>query len=662
MSVVLLLWAAGMVGVSGVPGLFIDRRRALGQWIAMGLNVAGSVVGMAGLVLYMMGESKGENWECAWSLPWGRFAVAVDGISVVFLIPMLVISALGSVYGLSYWKQSRHMGNGRKLRLCWGLLTAALMMIILARDGVLFLIAWEIMALAAFFLVATEDKKIEVRQAAWVYLVATHVGTLCLFGYFGLLRYTTGAFDLWPAAPEGMATWVTPALFFVGLAGFGLKAGVMPLHVWLPGAHANAPSHVSAMLSGVMLKVGIYGLIRTVGFVPHPPLLWGGLLLAVGIVSGVAGIVFALAQQDFKRLLAYSSIENIGIIVMGIGLALIGRSVGRADLVMLGMGGALLHVLNHSLFKPLLFMGAGSLLHAVHTRQMDRLGGLSKVMPQTFMMMVIGAVAICGLPPLNGFVSELVLYVGFFRSMKPEGGMAFVWAGLAVPVLAMIGALAVSGFVKLLGSVFGGMARTEDTRHAHDPGWAMIFPMAVLAGGCLLMGVWPGALMGLIERAVAGWDPEMARGAMSIAEMVPIQGMGLMAGALAVIGMLGWAVVWICRRRRPSTSAGTWDCGYVQPRATMQYTVTSFTQMLVELFGWLLWPRRWLPVLGKLFPGRSRFASEVPDPVLDRMLLPGLSWAERLSALARPLQLGAVQLYLLYILLGIVILLLMARV
>jgi hydrogenase-4 component B len=661
MSVLLLLLASGTVAISGVPGLFLDRRRALGQWVAMGINVLGSMIGAAGLILHLSRETIADPIVLSWSLPWGHFAAGVDGISALFLIPMLLISALGSIYGLSYWKQSRHLGNGRKLRLCWGLLTAAMMMVILARDGVLFLIAWEIMALAAFFLVATEDKKPEVRQAAWVYLVATHVGTLCLFGVFGLLRFATGSFDLWPVASDRLASWLPTTLFVVGLAGFGLKAGIMPLHVWLPGAHANAPSHVSAMLSGVMLKAGIYGLIRMAGFLPHPPLWWGGTLLVLGGLSGMVGIAFAMAQHDFKRLLAYSSIENIGIIVMGIGLAVVGRSVGRSDLILLGLGGALFHVLNHSLFKPLLFMGAGSLLHAAHTRQMDRLGGLAKVMPRTFMLFVIGAVAICGLPPLNGFVSELLLYVGFFRSIRVENGTAFVWAGLAAPALALIGGLAVSGFVKLLGSVFAGLPRTADVRHAHDPGTAMLLPMIALAGGCVAIGIWPGALTGLIERAVAGWDPQPAMAAMSIAGMVPILGMSLIAAGLAAITLLAWAMAFVRRTRRPSASAGTWDCGYAKPRSTMQYTGSSFSEVLVDLFAWVLWPRRFLPVLRELFPGRTRFVTEVPDPVLDRTLLPGFRWAERVSALARPMQLGSVQLYLLYMLLVLVVLLVAAR-
>ena len=660
MGTLVVLISTAIIALSGVPGLLMPRRSALGQWVAMGLNVLASAIGVTGLILHMTRNAPADAVAFSWSLPWGHFAASVDALGVLFLIPMLLVSALGSIYGLSYWEQSTHIANGRKLRLCWGLMTAGMMMVVLARDGVLFLIAWEIMALATFFLVGTQDTKPEVRQAAWVYLVATHVGTLCLFALFALLRFATGSFDLWPVAPGAMAPWIATTVFVLGLIGFGLKAGIMPLHIWLPGAHANAPSHVSAILSGVLLKTGVYGLIRVVAFVPQPPLWWGETLLVLGALSGVAGITFAMAQQDYKRLLAYSSIENIGIIIMGVGLATIGRALGRADLIILGMGGALLHVLNHSLFKPLLFMGAGNLLHAVHTRKIDALGGLGKVMPRTFMLVVIGAVAICGLPPLNGFVSELLLYVGFFRNISAENQPSLVWAALAAPVLALIGALAVSGFVKLLGGVFGGTARTLDPHQAHDPGISMLGPMIVLAAGCVTIGVWPSGLMSLVERAVASWDPMPSRSGQTIAGMVPVAGLSFISLGFVLIALCIGGVIYRLVRRSPWASAGTWDCAYARPTARMQYTGTSFTQMLASLFRWMLWPRVRLPVLRGLFPTQSDFASVVPDPILDRGLLPGFGLARRLSALARPIQRGVVQFYLLYILLALVVLLLIA--
>src|ERR1051326_8733645 len=231
------------------------------------------------------------------------------------------------------------------------------------------------MALGAFFLVTTEDEDPAVREAGWIYLIATHTATLSLFALFALLRSATGSYEL-TALPDDVAPHVATAIFLLAVIGFGFKAGLMPLHIWLPGAHAMAPSHVSALMSGVLIKIGIYGLVRVCSLLSHPPLWWGALLLAVGTVSGVLGVVFAIGQHDLKRLLAYHSVENIGIITMGLGLAMVGRSLQRADCVALGLAGALLHVWNHGLFKSVLFLSAGAVIHATHTREIDRLGGL----------------------------------------------------------------------------------------------------------------------------------------------------------------------------------------------------------------------------------------------------------------------------------------------
>ena len=336
LPVAIELVAALCIGLSGAPGFLRRRAPGAGQGIATALNLIGSAIGCAGLVLYARAGDTQPLLLAA--LPIGRAAFALDGLSALFLIPMLSVSALGSLYGGRYWRAEEQRDGGRRLRLCWGIMTAAMMTVVLARDAIVFLFAWELMALAGFFLIATEEEREEVRQAAWIYLVATHAGTLCLLGFFALLGHAQGSSALWPTSLTGSPGWLASALFALGIVGFGMKAGLMPLHVWLPGAHANAPSHVSALLSGVLLKAGIYGVVRVCGLLPEPPIWWGAALLGIGALSGVLGIALAVAQQDLKRLLAYSSIENVGIIVIGVGLASIGRSLGRADLVALGLG------------------------------------------------------------------------------------------------------------------------------------------------------------------------------------------------------------------------------------------------------------------------------------------------------------------------------------
>ncbi|HLF93049.1 MAG TPA: proton-conducting transporter membrane subunit, partial [Planctomycetota bacterium] len=404
MNLALVLWGCGLAASSGVPGCLMDRRSRIGQGVATLLASLGAATGLTGAVRCLVsGETV--SLEGTWSLPWGSPALRLDPLAAFFLVPVFLIPALGSLYGQEYWRQSEHQDNGRRLRFFYGLLCASMGVVVLARDAVLLLIAWEIMALSAFFLATTEDEDPAACRSGWIYLVATHLGTICLISLFAFLQRTTGSTALVPIA-DGMTSEAVTLLFLLTLLGFGFKAGLMPLHVWLPGAHANAPSHVSAVMSGVMLKMGIYGIVRMTGLLPRVAPWHAGLLLAVGAVSAVLGGVLALAQSDLKRTLAYSSIENIGIIALGLGLALLGRSVHRADWMALGLSGALLHVWNHSLFKSLLFFNAGAVIHAAHTREIGRLGGLSRRMPRVAALFMVGAGSICALPGLNGFVSE----------------------------------------------------------------------------------------------------------------------------------------------------------------------------------------------------------------------------------------------------------------
>jgi len=653
------LLAAACIGASGVPAWGLRRRASLGQGAACALNLAGSLAGAAGLWVHVAGGGAAVEWVRPWSLPVGRFAVGLDGLTSLFLLPILGISALGSIYGLRYWRAAEHPESAARVGLCWGGINAAMMGVVLARDALLFLVAWEVMALAAFFLIAAEEDREEVRRAAWVYLVATHAGTLCLLGLFALLRLASGSFELWPSLAGELPLGIVAGVFGLGLVGFGLKAGIMPLHVWLPGAHANAPSHVSALMSGVLLETGVYGLVRVGALLPQPPLWWGGSLLVLGALSACLGSAFAVAQRDLKRLLAYSSIENMGIVVLGLGLACGGRALGRSDWVVLGLAGALLHLLNHSLFKPLLFLSAGNLLHATGTRELSRLGGLARTMPRSFALFGIGAVAICGLPPLNGFVSELLIYLGLFRTAGVGSGASWIWAALAAPALAASGALALGAFVKLGGVAFGGSPRSALGERAHDPGLCMLGPMAVLAALCLGLGLFPGAAEGWLARAVTAWQPGLEPEAARISPLAPLASLSRASLLLLFASAAGAALVLWRSARAPR--AVTWDCGYASPSPRMQYTASSFSELLVWLFDWALWPRVKAPRPRGLFPTASRFESEEPDTVLDRGVLPLLSFADRGLSRARALQRGPVQLYLLYILAAVVCALLFGR-
>ncbi|HUW70397.1 MAG TPA: proton-conducting transporter membrane subunit [bacterium] len=641
--------AAVLLCVSGVPALMLPARSLLGQRTTTVLVLTGSIMGLLGSVPALVGASAAGGLRLPWFLPQGQGAIGIDALSAFFLVLIFVVPALGSIYGLEYWKQGEHSGNGRKLGLFYGILAGSMALVVVARNGFLFMIVWEVMAMAAFFAATAEDDNPEVRNAGWVYLIATHVGTLCLLAMFALWKSASGSFqfELAPAMPQAVAG----IIFVLALVGFGFKAGIMPLHVWLPGAHANAPSHVSAVMSGVMLKMGVYGIIRMTALLPLPSTWWGSTTLIVGAVTGLAGIAFAISQNDIKRMLAYSSIENIGIIMMGIGLALLGRAMGRVDWMLLGMGGALLHVWNHGLFKSLLFLNAGAIIHAQGTREIDRMGGLARSLPLLAALFAVGAVAISALPPLNGFVSEWLIYLGLFGTLGLDGGPGFPVAATAAVFLAMIGSLAVATFVKLLGTVFLGSPRRSgpDAEHrGHALSVMMTGPMIALAITCLAIGLVPALFIPAVERAAYGWMPATASG-QALLVLAPVRWLGLAGvGLVALIAMMV-LVSRIMLRGKNVRRGPTWDCGYARPSARMQYTGSSLGQSIVGLFSVLLRPRTAPPLISGAMPTATAFESQVPDTVLDKAVVPVFSFLGLQLPRIRFMQQGKLNLYLLYI-------------
>jgi len=637
-----------LIAVSGVPGLFTRRDAVAGERSAVLLLLTGCVSSTVGVILTL--HTGAGRIDLAWALPAGRLVLQLDAISAAFILPLLLVVVAGSIYGLGYWSQRQHPESGRGLRLFYGLISGAMLLLLCARNSLLFLIAWETMALAGFFLITTEDRLPEVRRAGYIYLIATHTGTLALIGLFALLGG-----DVWPTAGSlGVAG--SSALFLLGLFGFGMKAGLMPLHIWLPGAHAAAPSHASALLSGVMIKTGIYGLVRLTSFFAEIPPWWGWTLLLLGVISGILGVALALAQHDIKRLLAYHSVENIGIIAMGLGLALLGRSYGQPALVLLGLASCLLHVANHGLFKSLLFLSAGSVIHSVGSRDFSQFGGLLKSQRWTGLLFLGGAVAICGLPPFNGFISEWLLYLGGFQILQ-KSGSALYPALLLLPALALIGGLALACFVKVFGVTFLGSPRSAAASQAHEAPRRMLLPMALLLVACVWIGLVPTSLRPLLEAAVADWTGSSLT-------------LPALAGSLAPLGWIslaGWVLIallllfglWL---RRCSTASPhnveTWGCGYRFPAPRMQYTASSFADSLVQLFRFGLWTDRHGGKVGGLFPPATQFSSHTPDAVLERLLAPafaGLAWL--FCWVRKLIQNGFCALYLLYIAVTLIVLL-----
>lgn len=439
-------------------------------------------------------------------------------------------------------------------------------------------------------------------------------------------------------------------MFVLFLLGFGFKAGMLPFHFWLPPAHAAAPSHVSSVMSGVMIKMGILGFVRLASWVPDPPVWWGGTFVILGAISGIMGVALALGQHDLKRLLAYHSIENIGIILLGLGLGLIGKSTGHPALQVLGFAGALLHVLNHSLFKGLLFLAAGSVVHATGTRDLERMGGLGRLMPKTAAAFLVGAWAICGLPPLNGFVSEWLIYLAAFRGLAlPRWGFSLITVG----ALSVIGALALACFAKAYGVVFQGEPRSDEAAQAHESPSTMLVPMGMLALACAGVGLAPALIATPLNRVLSMLAGE-GQGLPSLGSLAGLSWLSVLAIPLLVLGVILWK--WAAPKSQVKEQP-TWGCGYTAPNARMQYTASSFADGLVQGMSWVLWPKIQGGRVRGFFPLSRRFQSHLLDPVLDRIADPGLRGSAFLLSGLRFLQAGHLSIYLMYVLLTLLALL-----
>jgi hydrogenase-4 component B len=618
----------------------LSWRTASRIWLAG--TTTGLVAALAAAVLVLTGGDW--VWSSGHQVGGELVQLRLDGLSAFFLVLLCVVGGAATVYSSEYWSDAAHPRSSGLGRLWWSLLLVSLGLVLVTVNGLHFLVAWELFTLSAYFLVTLDRTSAEVRAAGWLYLGASHVAVLALFAFFTLLAVRTGSWALGPMTgrPE-----LAP-LFWLALFGFGLKAGLFPLHIWLPSAHANAPSHVSAILSGVTIKLGIYGLVRFSGWLPVPAGA-GWMIAALGVVSAVLGVAFALGQHDLKRLLAYHSVENIGIILIGLGFAIVAAEHGRPAWGVLALAGGLLHVWNHGLFKALLFLGAGSVLHATGTREMSRLGGLWRTMPWTTGLFALGAAAISGLPPLNGFVSEWLVYLGLFDAVLTRGPAA--WAAIpAAILLGVTGALALACFVKVCGVVFLGAPRSAAAVHGHEGGPAMRGAMVVLAAACVAIGLAPVLFWPAVARAVGAWNPAWAGAGVpeSLSNLCVLH-VTLALGAILAAGWLWWRV--------PRASGGrvlTWDCGYAAPTARMQYTAGSFAGIITEWFAGILRPVRQEVRPVDPFPAAAGFSEHTPETVLERVVEPAGGAVMQLSNATRRLQHGRLQSYLLYLVVGIV--------
>jgi formate hydrogenlyase subunit 3/multisubunit Na+/H+ antiporter MnhD subunit len=650
--VTLLVAALVLLVAGGLLALAVSRWSTACSGVGAGAAVLACGLGLAHAI-GVLRDGPSETLALAWDVPYGRLRIETDALSAFFLVPLFGLGALAAVYGAGYLREA---GRRRSLGPAWlayDALLASMALVVVARQAVLFLVAWEVMVLASYVCVTFDHEQPEVSRAGWVYLVASHVGTAALLAFFLVFGREARGFDFETLQAATLTPVLAGVLGALALVGFGVKAGFVPLHVWLPEAHAAAPSHVSALMSGVLVKMGVYGVLRTLLLLRTVPSWLGPALGALGLAGALLGVMLAAYQRDLKRVLAYSSIENLGLVTLGIGTGVWGWTTGRPQVAALGVAAALLHVWNHALMKGLLFLGAGSVLHATGTRDLERLGGVLPRMPRTGTLMILGAVAIAGLPPLNGFVSEWLLYLGVLHGALTTGGATSVLTMLVVGSVSLVGALAGLAFVRMIGTALLGQPRGDGASHAHESPLPMVAPMMVLGAGCVAVALAPQHVLS----AVGGAADALLRSPGSLART------GAPLGTLARVNAAVWilcgagatAMAWL-RRGRTSTTGPTWGCGYAQPTARMQYTARSFAETVSERLvpRWLR-PRVAAPRVTGVFPAPVELTSECADPLTRGFFEPFLArWADRFARV-RWMQQGVLHVYLVYVLVALLV-------
>ena len=664
MTMPLFLAALAIYAASGlcvlVPALLNYRKQSAHLANLLGLlgTLAGSLTGLCALILAPAGT---ESFQAPFGLPFGSFALSLDGLSRIFLFPVFGLGLLCAVQGYTSLRHERPSQHNLGAHwLFYLLLLLGLCLVLTARDIVLFLVSWEIMSLAPFFLIDFNDGDSRVRDASWVYLVAAHLGAVALLAFFVLFWQLTGH-TAWQAGTAlSLSETSRNLLFLLALVGFGAKAGLAPMHIWLPEAHPAAPSHVSALLSGAMINAGLYGIIRTVSLLAdhaRPPEWWGWLILAAGLGTALMGMLKALAQSNVKRLLAYSSVENMGIMTMGLGCALIGQSLGHGWMALAGLCACLLHMLNHACFKGLLFMAAGEVLHATGTVNMAQLGGLAKKMPVLAVCFATGAAAIACLPPFNGFAGELTLALSLLDGSSLATTERQMLLLLHFAGLCAISGLALALYAKAFGMVFLGQARSGFAENVQTQSWHSLWPLILLALGCLLLGLLASPVFSQIATSVTGLFPlenltGFARAKASIGRSL------MLTGLIAGLVILAVGAVMLLRKKmlhkRGIRFMPTWACGYQGGNSRIQYTDASFTEPLARLLGPLMGLKVSQSQDKGLFPRSAQLLVKAPERLRRAVYGPLFAGIESVCNALKIFQHGKIHLYILYILVTVI--------
>lgn len=579
----------------------------------------------------------------------GDVNFVMDPLSAVFTAVISIMSLLGVIYANGYMKPYLNKGMHTSSHCFFlMLLIASMLGVVTVQNGLAFLIVWELMSLSSFFLVIFEGEKKDVLKAGIKYLVYMHFSVIFIIAMIAMLANASGSFGF---ADFTQAVTQNPQLaniaFLLAFVGFGIKAGFVPFHNWLPDAHPAAPTHVSGIMSGVMIKTGIYGILRTLLIVGVPSKFVSYVVLVIAVISALYGVLYAITQHDIKRLLAYHSIENIGIIGIGIAVGMLGLAYGNHIVALLGFAGAILHVINHSIFKELLFFAAGSTYLKTHTRNIETLGGLIKKMPYTALLFIIGSVAICGLPPFNGFISEFLIYGGMLQGIPSSDMGMFITLVISIGALAMVGTMAVLCFSKASGIMFLGEARSEAAAEVkEDVSGVMIAPMSILALFTLLIGVLPQFVLKFIQAPIA----QFAGGetALPILESLGsvMQQLSICFGIFVILLIVVLVVRTLINRKYEEHC--TWGCGYNRANPHMQYTASSYASPFISTLKPLFKRVSHIKKPKDLFPKEAYYELEIEDIEEAYIVNPIVKLDEKILAKFERIQNGNMQQYILF--------------
>ncbi len=625
--------------LSAIVSLLTKNQKLKLKLIAIGAVVASFFTVSTG-VKALLGETL--NCTVHFGSVFQNVSFVIDNLSAFFVIFISIMSTLALIYANGYLAPYIEKGKDVSAHCVFlPMLMASMLGVVTVQNALMFLIIWELMSLSSFFLVIFESEKKEVIKSGIKYLVYMHVSVIFIILFFAMLSINAGSLDFatFKEALENNSD-LANLIFVFGFIGFGIKAGFVPFHNWLPDAHPQAPSHVSAMMSGVMIKTGIYGIVRALGFCSTPKIATIYTILLFTVLTALYGIAYATVQKDIKKMLAYSSIENIGIIGIGLSIYMLATYYGQTTIAMLALAGSFAHILNHSIFKELLFLSAGSVYVKTHTKNMEVLGGLIKKMPTTALCFIVGGIAICALPPFNGFVSEFLIYLSFIKSLAINNIAVFIAVLFAFAGLALVGTMAIVCFTKTISITFLGAERTETaTKVQSDSPKSMLVPMKILATLCLAIGLFPQYVFQYVLKPVGVvMDTENASYYVAFLS-------NLSKYILIFVGLI--VALYIVKKlisKKPIVS-NTWGCGYNRLTSRVQYSAASYVHPFVNIVKPLFKRTRDVKKAKGLFPTDAHYATKVDDIEEAYVIQPLIKLDENFFSKFEIIQNGDIQQY-----------------